>query len=129
MTNHPNTSVIGLGSMGYGIAQSCLAAGHNTFGYDVNPDQTARFAAEGGAEGTLDEVANTLDAVIVVVLNAAQTETVLFGPTGIVPKMRAGAVVIACATVPPDFARQMEAQCTKYGVHYLDAPILSLIHI
>ncbi|MEL6683202.1 MAG: NAD-binding protein [Pseudomonadota bacterium] len=34
-----------------------------------------------------------------------------------------GAVVIACATVPPDFAKEMEARCAAQGVHYLDAPI------
>ncbi|MEO9573401.1 MAG: L-threonate dehydrogenase [Tateyamaria sp.] len=123
MTTPHRTAVIGLGSMGYGIAQSCLAARHTTHGYDVIPDQTARFSAEGGAPGALSDVADTLDAVIVVVLNAAQTENVLFGADGVVPHMRAGAVVMACATVPPEFARQMEARCGEVGVHYLDAPI------
>ncbi len=123
MTTPHRTAVIGLGSMGYGIAQSCLAAGQETYGYDVNPAQTERFAIEGGATGALADVAATLDTVIVVVLNAAQTETVLFGDGGVVDMMRKGAVVMACATVPPDFARAMEARCADHGVHYLDAPI------
>lgn len=117
------TAVIGLGSMGYGIATSCLAAGHQTHGFDVAPAQMARFAADGGASGALADIAADLDAVVVVVLNAAQTETVLFGPDGVVAHMRTGAVVMACATVPPDFARDMEARCMAHGVHYLDAPI------
>ncbi|MEL7117758.1 MAG: NAD(P)-binding domain-containing protein, partial [Pseudomonadota bacterium] len=62
-------------------------------------------------------------AVLAVVLNAAQTEDVLFGDAGVVPRLRQGAVVIACATVPPDFARDMEARCSAHGVLYLDAPI------
>ena len=41
-------AVIGLGSMGYGIAQSILAAGHQTFGFDVVAAQMHRFRAEGG---------------------------------------------------------------------------------
>jgi putative dehydrogenase len=123
MTTSHRTAVIGLGSMGYGIAKSCLAAGHTTYGYDVTPTQMERFAQDGGAAGALTEVAGDLDAVIVVVLNAAQTETVLFGDGGVVPLLRKGAVVMACATVPPDFAREMEARCGAYGVHYLDAPI------
>jgi 3-hydroxyisobutyrate dehydrogenase-like beta-hydroxyacid dehydrogenase len=61
--------------------------------------------------------------VAVVVLNAQQTETVLFGENGIVPRLRAGAVVLACATVPPAFARDMAKRCEQRGVHYLDAPI------
>ncbi|WP_022703163.1 L-threonate dehydrogenase [Pseudorhodobacter ferrugineus] len=117
------TAVIGLGSMGYGIAASILRAGHATYGYDVNPAQSARFMAEGGAQGALPDIAPSLDAVVVVVLNAAQTETVLFGPQGVASLMPKGAVVIACATVPPAFARDMAARCTALGLHYLDAPI------
>jgi 3-hydroxyisobutyrate dehydrogenase-like beta-hydroxyacid dehydrogenase len=68
-------------------------------------------------------VASDLDAVVVVVLNAAQTEAVLFGDNGVLPKLKKGTVVVACATVAPDFARTMATRCMEYGVHYLDAPI------
>ncbi len=116
-------AVVGLGSMGYGIAQSCLRAGHTTHGLDVVPGQMARFRAEGGAGETLADIGGALDATVIVVLNAAQTEEVMFGGSGLVPGMRKGAVVIACATVPPDFARDMEVRCKALGIHYLDAPI------
>jgi putative dehydrogenase len=115
--------VIGLGSMGYGMACSVLKAGHITHGFDVNDAQVSKFTAEGGATGALNDVVPKLDAAMIVVLNAAQTETVLFGPSGIVSNMRKGSVVIACATVAPDFARKMAAKTAEYGVHYLDAPI------
>ncbi|WP_420860437.1 L-threonate dehydrogenase [Algirhabdus cladophorae] len=117
------TAVIGLGSMGYGMAQSALAAGHQTYGYDRVAAQMDRFVAQGGAKGALAEVAPQLDAVVVVVLNADQTQAVLFGEDGVVPRLSKGAVVLACATVPPAFAKDMEAQCAAHGVHYLDAPI------
>jgi len=123
MAGDKAVGVVGLGSMGYGMAQSLRRAGHRTHGFDVVPAQEARFRAEGGADGTLAEVAPTLDALVVVVLNAAQTEQVLFGPAGAVTGMRPGAVVLACATVAPDFARAMAARCAEAGVHYLDAPI------
>ena len=57
------------------------------------------------------------------VLNADQTEDVLFGDAGVVPMLKPGSVVLACATVPPEFAREMEARCRAVGLHYLDAPI------
>ena len=123
MDKSPSTAVIGLGSMGYGIAQSCLRAGHLTYGFDVVPAQMERFRAEGGSNGALPDIAKHLDAAVIVVLNAAQTETVLFGSDGLVPMLRKGAVVMACATVPPEFARDMEARCNAHNVHYLDAPI------
>lgn len=123
MSSAPRTAVIGLGSMGYGMARSLLAAGHVTHGYDVAPDPMARFAAEGGAPGALAEVAPSLDAAVIVVLNAAQTEAVLFGDNALVPLLRPGAVIVACATVPPAFARDMAHRALDHGVHYLDAPI------
>lgn len=123
MTTQQKVGIIGLGSMGYGMAKSLLAAGHKTHGFDNSSAQAARFLSEGGAPGALNAVLGQLDALVVVVLNAAQTEAVLFGDDGGVRKMKAGSVVMACATVPPAFARDMAEQCAPYGVHYLDAPI------
>lgn len=109
--------------MGYGIASSILRAGHATWGFDIDEARMQQFRTEGGGTGTLAEIAGTLDGVVVVVLNAAQTESVLFGDDGIVAGLKAGAVVVACATVPPQFARDMAARCAESGVHYLDAPM------
>ena len=138
MTDHSRhkIAVFGLGSMGYGMAQSLLRAGHQVHGFDLLPEAMARFQAEGGAPGTLADIAPHLDAVVAVVLNAEQTASVLFGGQGVVPQLKDGAVVVSCATVPPQFAIDAEARCAAVNVHYLDAPIsggsvkaLSLIHI
>ncbi len=88
MSNKRNVAVIGLGSMGFGMATSLLRAGHRTWGFDVAPAQVARFRAEGGQPDALSEAAEQLDIVVVVVLNAAQTEAVLFGPDGIASGLR-----------------------------------------
>ena len=112
-------AVVGLGSMGSGMAGALIRAGHAVQGMDVNPEAVARLAGQ----GAVDHVASDLDAAMVVVLNAAQAEAVMFGDRGLVPRMRPGAVVVCCVTVAPDFARRMEARCAEAGVHYLDAPI------
>ena len=117
------TAIFGLGSMGFGMARSCVASGLVTYGFDVDADSVARFSSEGGQVGDVADIAPELNAAIVVVLNAAQVEDVLFGSKGVVAGLREGAVVMACATVPPDFARDMEERCAAHGVHYLDAPI------
>ncbi|MEM6460317.1 MAG: L-threonate dehydrogenase [Pseudomonadota bacterium] len=123
MTQALDIAFIGLGSMGFGMARSCLRAGHRVIGKDVVVEREARFTSEGGTPTSMKEAATSLDAVAVVVLNAEQTEEVLFGDGGIVPLLKPGAVVVACATVSPDFARRMEAQCAAHGIHYLDAPV------
>jgi len=122
MTAH-NTSIVGLGSMGYGMAQSLLRAGHAVQGFDINLDTTAKFAAEGGQTGSQSDAAARSDCLVLVVLNAAQTDSVLFGNNGWAAQLKKGATVIACATVAPDFAKDMAQRCNALGLHYLDAPI------
>ncbi len=99
--------IFGLGAMGFGMAGALRRAGLMTHGFDINTDAVAKFKAEGGADGTLDEVASTLDAAVVVVVNAAQTEAVLFGANSIATQLAKGTAVLSCATVAPDFARDM----------------------
>jgi len=118
-----NVAFFGLGSMGAGMAVATHRAGLNVFGFDVDPSRVAAFVAAGGKSGPLAQVAPALHAAVVVVLNDAQVENVLFGEDGIVPQLSKGAVVMACATVPPECARAMERRRLDYGVHYLDAPI------
>lgn len=116
-------AIFGLGAMGYGMAGALLRAGLTTHGYDINADAAARFQSEGGAPGAIEDVASTLDAVVVVVVNADQTRAVLFGDHGIAHKLTAGTVVVACATVAPDVARDLAAKCADLGLLYLDAPV------
>ncbi|WP_394699196.1 L-threonate dehydrogenase [uncultured Cohaesibacter sp.] len=116
-------AAIGLGSMGYGMAKSLVRAGHDTYGFDIVPERMQSLVDEGGKSAELNAIAPELDAAVLIVLNAAQTEAVLVGEDGILPKMKKGAVVMSCATVAPDFARAMEAKCSEVGVLYVDAPI------
>ena len=115
--------VVGLGSMGFGIATSLLRACHEVFGADINPQAVKRLQADGGAERDAKSAVSDLEAVVVVVLNAAQTEEVLFGEEGLVARLSAGAVVIMCVTVAPDYARGAAKRCAAREVHFLDAPI------
>jgi L-threonate 2-dehydrogenase len=50
-------AIIGLGSMGFGMAKSILAAGHHAYGFDVNSEAVGRFVALGGQTGQVSEMA------------------------------------------------------------------------
>ena len=116
-------ALFGLGAMGYGMAGALHRAGLATHGFDLNSEAVARFIKAGGAEGSLDDVAAGLDAVVIVVVNGAQTESVLFGADGIAAKLAKGTVVVACATMAPDLARSLAGRCADLGLLYLDAPV------
>ncbi len=117
-------AVIGLGSMGFGMAQSLRRAGFDVAGTDVNPEAVARFVAEGGrGAASPAEAAADASVVVCVVVNAAQTEAVLFGPGGVAAAMPEGAVFVSSATMDPAVARRLAAGLEATGRHYLDAPI------
>ena len=103
-----NVGVIGLGAMGLGVARSLLRAGFNVHACDVRDAVLQQFASEGGvACASAAALGEQCDIVITLVVNAVQTEQVLFGENGVVRRLRPGSLVIACATVAPDFAVQL----------------------
>jgi 3-hydroxyisobutyrate dehydrogenase len=120
----PRIAVIGLGSMGFGMATSLKRKGFEVTGCDVSADLVARFVADGGKGAkTPAEAAKGADIVICVVLNAAQTETVLFGKDGVVETLARDTVFVSSATMDPEVARRLAKQLEATGRHYLDAPI------
>ena len=121
-TTH-TAAVYGLGSMGMGMANNMVKAGIDTYGFDVVPEQEEKFVANGGERAKLTDITDSLDTVVLVVINDKQTQNLLFGEDGIVAKLKPNTLIIACATVPPEFAKQMGAQCSEAGMLYLDAPI------
>ena len=117
-------AVIGLGSMGSGIAKSLLRAGVETVGYDTDGNARQALVTSGGtAINELDALPADCDIALVVVVNAEQVEQVLMGPRGAAAHLPAGAVVAVCSTVSPAFARTMAARVEDLGLHYLDTPI------
>lgn len=116
--------VIGLGAMGLGVARSLLRAGFSVHACDVRDSVLDAFVAEGGVRcASPAELGKQCEVVITLVVNAAQTEAVLFGEHGAVAAMRPGALVIASATVAPDFAVQLGARVEAAGLLMLDAPV------
>jgi 3-hydroxyisobutyrate dehydrogenase len=119
-----NVGVIGLGAMGLGVARSLLRAGFRTHACDVRKDVLDAFAREGGvAQPTPAALARACDVVVVLVVNADQTERVLFGENGAGDALRPGAVVISSVTVPPDFAERLGTRLAERGALMLDAPV------
>ena len=116
--------VVGLGAMGMGVAMSLLREGFEVHACDVRPELVRKVVDAGGmgAESPA-ALALRIEVLIVVVLNAEQTESVLFGENGAAPLMRPGSVVIACSTVSPEFAKALGRRLSDAGLLMLDAPI------
>jgi L-threonate 2-dehydrogenase len=117
-------AVIGLGSMGFGMASVLRHKGFEVTGCEVSPEIVARFEKDGGRIAkTPAEAARSAGIVVSVVLNAAQTEAILFGKDGVAETLAKDAVFVSSATMDPDVARRLAKQLEATGRHYLDAPI------
>lgn len=116
--------VIGLGSMGGGVAKSLLAKKFETHVYDVRADVVKAFVAQGAkAAATPAALGAACEVVVILVVNAEQTEKVLFGEQGAAAAMRKGAVVVSSATLAPDVAEQLGARLERMGLLMIDAPV------
>lgn len=128
MSNTLSVGVIGLGAMGMGMAQSLRRAGHVVNVFDVRTDVAQKFAAEGGvACASLADIAKASDVLVSVVVNAAQTESVLMGDggaqSGCINQLKPGSVFVMCSTVDPAFSVGLEKTLNAKGLLYIDAPI------
>ena len=120
-----NICVIGLGSMGMGAAKSCLRAGLNTWGVDLNPAalESLRQAGARDAQTSASAFADQLDAVLLLVVNAKQVNAILFGEDGLAAKLRPGTVVMVSSTLSAQDAQQIEQRLAEHQLLMLDAPV------
>ncbi len=116
--------LIGLGAMGSGMAKSLRRAGYAPRVFDVRREVADAFAKDGGqACNSPAELATACDVVVSVVVNAAQTESVLFGEGGCAAALKPGSVFVMCSTVEPNWSVALEKRLNDMGLLYLDAPI------
>jgi putative dehydrogenase len=119
-----NIGLIGLGAMGLGMAKSLRKAGYIVHAFDLRSEITQAFAAEGGvACASPAQAAAASNVLISVVVNAAQTEAVLFGDSAVADSMKPGSVFVMCSTVDPNFSITLEKRLADKAILYLDAPI------
>jgi L-threonate 2-dehydrogenase len=116
--------IVGLGSMGYGAAVSAVRAGVPTWGLDTRAEARERFQADGGnSTASLAELGANCDVVVILVVNAAQTEQVLFAADGLAAHLKPGSVVVTAATVDPSLPPQWEARLAERKLWLIDGPV------
>jgi 3-hydroxyisobutyrate dehydrogenase len=120
----PVVGVVGLGAMGSGMASSLRRAGFELKVFDVRAAAAAAFVGDGNTVcASAAELAAGCDVLVSVVVNAAQTEDLLFGSGGAAAALRRGSVFVMCSTVDPNWSVALEARLAELGLLYLDAPI------
>jgi 3-hydroxyisobutyrate dehydrogenase len=93
-------------------------------GVDVRQAAIDTLVTAGGSAATTPaQAAQNAEIVILMVVNQAQVDTVLFGPDGVVGALPKGAVVMLSATVPTQFTEGLGPRLAETGHLLLDAPV------
>lgn len=119
-----NVCVVGLGSMGMGVARSCIAAGLQTAGVDLDLEKCKALVEAGAVDaGAVCKDAENLDALVLLVVNDKQCKAVLFGENGFANRMKPGAVVMVSSTISAADAKEIASGLEQKGLLVLDAPV------
>jgi 3-hydroxyisobutyrate dehydrogenase len=114
---------IGLGAMGRPMARNLLRADFEVRGFDLNHTALADLEAAGGTPaGSVREACTGADAVVLMVVNAAQAEAVLVAE-GALEAAPAGAIVCLTATCPPKQVEAIAARVAAAGCRFVDCPV------
>lgn len=119
-----SVAVIGLGSMGMGAAKSCIKAGLDVYGIDLNTDALTELQQAGakGVSHNCADFAHELDSILLLVVNARQAKAILFD-NQLAETLKPGTAVMVSATISADDAKLIEAELIKHNLIMLDAPV------
>jgi 3-hydroxyisobutyrate dehydrogenase len=110
--------------MGLPMARNLIKAGFHVVGVDISQQALNAFAAAGGVvASTPAEAIHCADTVLIVVVDADQTEAVLFGNDGIASALAPSKLVIASATMAPSRVAAVADRLAQRKIQLLDAPI------
>lgn len=131
MSNTTRIGIIGIGAMGLAMARNLHARAYPLLVRDIAPRAVAEAAALGiQACDTPAALAARCDVLVIVVVDAAQIEDVLFGPGGVVhaapaaPSTREHPLaVMVCSTIAAHDTEGFAERLKAHAVDLMDAPI------
>jgi len=119
----PVVGVIGLGSLGDGMARSVLAAGLPLVVCDVRPEATESYRDEADVAESAADVARRADAVIVAVVDDEQVHAVLSGPEGGLAVAGPETVFVVVSTISTECVEAIGAEASAAGVAIVDCGV------
>jgi 3-hydroxyisobutyrate dehydrogenase-like beta-hydroxyacid dehydrogenase len=119
MASRTPVGVIGVGLMGEVYARRLIAAGFTVIGFDVDPAKTARLANLGAQAGTLADIAQKCEPIVVAVFNTEQVEDVV--EHALIPAA-AGKIVLVTSTCDPDRIAALGARVGD-KLRFLETPV------
>ncbi len=123
-TDALRVGVIGTGAMGGGVVEALVRARVSVVARDIRAEAQDLAVRCGAAPSSSPaDLARRCDAVIILVVDAGQVETVLFDSDGAAAALAPGSVVLVSSTVDPVFPAGLAPRLAERGIALLDAPV------
>ena len=115
---------IGLGRMGFPMAQNLIKAGHAVTGFDVDSAAAERLSSVSGTVATAIDVAcGGAEIVITMLPSGKEVREVYLGSGGVLASAPDGALLIDCSTIDVESARAVAAAAQVNELRMVDAPV------
>lgn len=119
-----NIGFVGLGIMGKPMALNLLKAGFSLTVYNRTASKCGPVVDAGAvAVGSARRVAESVDAIITMVSDTPDVESVLFGDDGLWQGFREGQTLIDMSSISPSATQRFGERLDEKGVEMLDAPV------
>ena len=120
----PTIGFIGIGIMGFPMAQNLMKAGYPLITYDLNQEVLANLAKEGAQKGqSCSHVASNCDIIITMLPNSPDVQKAVLEEEGILQGARKGQILIDMSSIAPLVSQSLAQQLAQKGVDMLDAPV------
>jgi 3-hydroxyisobutyrate dehydrogenase len=119
-----SVALLGLGTMGSGMAANLLKAGFSLAIYNRTASKAERFAAQGARIATSPaDAAEGASVILAMLSDDVASRVAWLGPEGALAAAEPGAVLIECSTVSPPWTAELAAQAVRHKLEFLDAPV------
>uniref|UniRef100_L2G748 Acting on the ch-oh group of nad or nadp as acceptor n=1 Tax=Colletotrichum fructicola (strain Nara gc5) TaxID=1213859 RepID=L2G748_COLFN len=124
----PSTAFIGLGAMGFGMANNLIREGYPVTGFDVWAPTLEKFKQAGGLTATSPaEAVAGKQFCVCMVATAEQAQSIIFeGDAALVKALPQEAVLLLCSTVPCGYVQGLEKELVEKGrgdIFLVDSPV------
>lgn len=114
--------IVGIGNMGLPMALRLSELGHRVIVRDIDPAREA-MATGCAIAPSPAALARQCELVIIVVVDAAQTDAVLFGASGVLSAGGGARCVMLCPTIAAADVERSAGRLAAAGIDTLDAPM------
>ena len=120
-----NKGFVGLGVMGFPMANHLHTGGHKVRVCNRSEDKSRRWANLTGEDYFLtpEEVAEDCNVVFLCVGNDEDVRSVVTGEDGILKSLKPGSIVVDHTTTSATLAQEMSSKCLNQEIFFIDAPL------